>query len=63
LMRKFACCYAQGKPGARHFRTNVVTVSTPAEFKEVVDRYFPTVIELDRAGSSAVVDRFGATPE
>lgn len=41
LMRKFACCYAQGKYGARHFRTHVARVSTTAEFREVVERYFP----------------------
>ena len=32
LMRKYACCYAQGRPGAREFRSRVVKVSTPAEF-------------------------------
>jgi tRNA-dihydrouridine synthase B len=41
LMRKFACCYAQGKHGARHFRTHVAKVSTPEEFYEVVRHYFP----------------------
>ncbi|MEX0642044.1 MAG: tRNA dihydrouridine synthase DusB [Pirellulales bacterium] len=41
LMRKYACCYAQGRPGAREFRTRVSHVSTPAEFGTVVDRYFP----------------------
>lgn len=45
LMRKFACCYAQGKPGARFFRTYVANVSTPDEFMAVVDKYFPTSIE------------------
>src|SRR5262249_14534784 len=29
LMRKFACCYAQGRPGARDFRASVARVSTP----------------------------------
>src|SRR6056297_2351814 len=28
LMRKYACCYAQGKHGARHFRTHVAGVTT-----------------------------------
>lgn len=42
LMRKYACCYAQGKPGARHFRTHVAKVKTPVEFYEVVKEYFPT---------------------
>jgi tRNA-dihydrouridine synthase B len=41
LMRKFACCYAQGRPGAREFRTRVSHVSRPAEFHQIVDRYFP----------------------
>jgi tRNA-dihydrouridine synthase B len=41
LMRKFACCYAQGRPGAREFRGHVAKVSQPAEFIEVVELYFP----------------------
>jgi tRNA-dihydrouridine synthase B len=41
LMRKFACCYAQGRRGARDFRANVGRVCTPAEFTEAVERYFP----------------------
>jgi tRNA-dihydrouridine synthase B len=41
LMRKFACCYAQGKPGARHFRTHVAHVRTADEFYRVVQDYFP----------------------
>ena len=41
LMRKFACCYAQGKFGARHFRTHVAHVSTPTEFHAVVKDHFP----------------------
>lgn len=42
LMRKYACCYAQGCRGARQFRKEVATVSTPAEFNAVVERYFPS---------------------
>lgn len=41
LMRKYACCYAQGKPGARHFRAHVAKVNSPTEFHEVVQEYFP----------------------
>jgi tRNA-dihydrouridine synthase B len=41
LMRKFACCYAQGRRGARDFRAHVARVSTPAEFNEAVELYFP----------------------
>ena len=42
LMRKFACCYAQGRRGARHFRTHIAHVSSPAEFHQVVQQYFPS---------------------
>ncbi|MCA9181214.1 MAG: tRNA dihydrouridine synthase DusB [Planctomycetales bacterium] len=41
LMRKFACCYAQGKHGARHFRTHVAHVEGPTEFHRVVEEHFP----------------------
>jgi len=41
LMRKFACCYAQGRPGAREFRTHVARVSKAVEFEDAVERYFP----------------------
>jgi tRNA-dihydrouridine synthase B len=41
LMRKYACTYAQGKPGAREFRKQVAHVSTSAEFHDVVARCFP----------------------
>jgi tRNA-dihydrouridine synthase B len=41
LMRKYACCYAQGRSGAREFRSRVVKVSTPAEFRLVVNAHFP----------------------
>lgn len=42
LMRKYACCYAQGRRGAREFRSRVVLVGTPAEFRSVVEAYFPS---------------------
>lgn len=41
LMRRYACCYAQGHPGARAFRNHVVRVTTPEEFIAVVQRDFP----------------------
>ena len=41
LMRKYACCYAQGCRGARQFRTHVARVLNPDELCEVVGRYFP----------------------
>lgn len=47
LMRKFACCYAQGKHGARHFRTYVAKAESPQEFKRIVDEYFPRDVEAE----------------
>jgi tRNA-dihydrouridine synthase B len=41
LMRKFACNYATGLPGARFFRTHAATVSTRVEFLAVVAEHFP----------------------
>jgi tRNA-dihydrouridine synthase B len=41
LMRKFGACYAAGRPGARFFRQYVQQVTTPDEFRHVVDLYFP----------------------
>jgi tRNA-dihydrouridine synthase B len=41
LMRKFACCYAQGRAGARGFRGNVARVTTREEFLNVVENDFP----------------------
>ncbi|MFY8199033.1 MAG: tRNA dihydrouridine synthase, partial [Pirellula staleyi] len=45
LMRKFACCYAQSKHGARHFRTHVAHVESPEQFYEVVEKYFPRFVD------------------
>tara|TARA_Y100001934_G_scaffold139438_2_gene168233 strand:+ start:1030 stop:2073 length:1044 start_codon:yes stop_codon:yes gene_type:complete len=45
LMRKYACCYAQGKHGARHFRTHVAKVESPKEFYNVVEEFFPQSLE------------------
>jgi tRNA-dihydrouridine synthase B len=41
LMRKFACCYAQGRKGAREFRARVAQAASPADFRECVETYFP----------------------
>lgn len=41
LMRKYACCYAQGRFGARIFRTHVAKVESSAEFLAVVKEHFP----------------------
>ena len=42
LMRKYACCYAQGRHGARHFRRYVAKVETRGQFMRIVEEYFPT---------------------
>ena len=41
LMRKYACCYAQGRFGAREFRKRVAKIETPEHFYAVVEEYFP----------------------
>jgi tRNA-dihydrouridine synthase B len=41
LMRRFACCYAQGRPGVRDFRCAVAKVSQPDEFFAAVRTCFP----------------------
>jgi tRNA-dihydrouridine synthase B len=41
LMRKYACCYAQGRPGAREFRARVSQVAGPEEFLACVAECFP----------------------
>jgi tRNA-dihydrouridine synthase B len=41
LMRKFACCYANGRPGARAFRANVGKATNVEEFYAIVENYFP----------------------
>jgi len=41
LMRKYACCYAQGRRGAREFRKHVAKIESAEEFYAVVERYFP----------------------
>ncbi len=41
LMRKFACNYAQGRPGAREFRKQVANLQTPDEFYRLVRDFFP----------------------
>jgi tRNA-dihydrouridine synthase B len=41
LMRKYACCYALGRRGARQFRAHAAQAATADEFCEIVERYFP----------------------
>jgi tRNA-dihydrouridine synthase len=41
LMRRYACCYAQGVPGARRFRSLLSKASTPAQLEAAVAGLFP----------------------
>jgi tRNA-dihydrouridine synthase B len=48
LMRKFACRYLGGTPGARTFRDHVCRAENTADFRRIVNEYFP----LDPAADS-----------
>src|SRR5688572_16496181 len=52
LMRKFACNYAAGLPGARLFRTHAAQVTTREHFLDVVAQFFPREAETAPALSS-----------
>ena len=57
LMRRYACHYAQGKSGARHFRTAVGKTLSPEQFRAVVEEFFPRdepAPEGDRVGEPSV---------
>ena len=41
LMRRYACSYAHGSPGAKTFRAGVSRITTPDEFAEALRRHFP----------------------
>ena len=41
LMRKYACCYAQGRAGAREFRTRVAKCTAPDDFNQIIKQFFP----------------------
>ena len=41
LMRAYACCYGQGRRGARAFRSQISRAATPEGFFTVVEREFP----------------------
>jgi len=41
VMRKIACTYAQGRPGARAFRSQIANVSTAQQFHEATRLCFP----------------------
>jgi tRNA-dihydrouridine synthase B len=40
LMRRYACCYGAGRPGARRFRAEVCGATGPEEFVGSVERFF-----------------------
>ena len=40
-MRKYACCYAQGRPGAREFRKHVAKAESPTAFRQHRGDPFP----------------------
>lgn len=40
LMRRWACCYAQGLPGVRALRARIARVAAPGELIEAVDGFF-----------------------
>ena len=63
LMRKYACCYAQGKRGARFFRTHVARVSSSAEFYNVVSEYFPASESADAVATEAASPSNESTAE
>ena len=42
LMRRYACCYARGIPGARSFRAHVAHVTSDQGFEQTVLDHFPT---------------------
>ena len=54
LMRKFACCYAQGRRGARDFRAAVARVTTREEFLSAVEDHFPRDFNDRRARKEGV---------
>ena len=56
LMRKYACCYAQGMPGARHFRSNIAHVATPEQFSRSSSETFQVKCrELSASNRPAVI--------
>jgi tRNA-dihydrouridine synthase B len=55
LMRKFSCCFAQGRPGARRFRTQVARAADSQDFRAIVRQHFPrdsTTLNRDRVRKS-----------
>ncbi len=55
LMRKYACCYAQGRRGARTFRSRVAVIETAEEFFRVVEESFPRAMPTQSASETSPV--------
>ena len=55
LMRKYSCCYAAGRPGAREFRGYASRCSSTQEFVRIVERYFPADTSEEAAVESPPV--------
>ncbi len=55
LMRKFACCYANGRPGARAFRAKVSKVASAQEFYSIVEDYFPRKESVTESPASVFI--------
>ena len=55
LMRKYACCYAQGRRGARTFRSRGAVIESPEEFFTVVDESFPRDGEIQSGSDTSPV--------
>lgn len=48
LMRKYACCYAQGRRGAREFRRAVSKAATAEALWDLFEHQFPGIVELEK---------------
>ena len=59
LMRKYSCCYAQGRRGAREFRAHASRCVTSKEFVHVVNTYFPQDADFVSASHSDVDNASG----
>ena len=55
LMRKYACCYAQGRRGARTFRSRVAVINSVDEFFQVVEESFPREVATQSASETSPV--------
>ncbi len=59
LMRKYSCCYAQGRRGARDFRAHASRCVTTADFVHVVETFFPRDHEFSSELKSGVDNSYG----